>query len=282
MESATFTNAKGQSITIGPKPFKLFKIDGLGGIETDIQTEKAPFQDGETHIDTLLEPRSIPIETGIFAASKEILWQRRRQLVQLFNPKLGPGTLHYKNDLGAWEIKAISDLAPVFPSGPENQANKFQRALIQLYCPSPFLLDVVETGEEIVTWIGGISFPLKLPSAFSMAGDKIKNIINVGDVATPIKIEIFGTATNPKVKNKSTGEYIKVNRTLLADDALIITTEFGNKRVELNGQNVFNYIDSSSKFFNLQVGDNVIELTTEDVTDDVKVKISYRNRFVGV
>lgn len=62
-----------------------------------------------------------------------------------------------------------------------------------------------------------------------------------------------------------------------------ITTEFGNKRVEFNGENAFNILDlPSSKFFSLQVGDNVLELMTEDESDNVNVKVSYRNRYIGV
>ena len=121
-----------------------------------------------------------------------------------------------------------------------------------------------------------------MPTKFSTAGPRIINVVNNGDVETPIKLEITGTATNPKILKRLTGEFIKVNRTLTTDDTLVITTDFGNKRVEQNGVNVFNYIDLNSTFFSLDVGDNVIELITDDVTDNANIKITYRNRYLGV
>ena len=62
----------------------------------------------------------------------------------------------------------------------------------------------------------------------------------------------------------------------------LITTDFGNKRVEINGDNVFHWIDLNSVFWQLQAGDNIIEYTSDDEVENAKVKISYRNRYLGV
>ena len=43
---------------------------------------------------------------------------------------------------------------------------------------------------------------------------------------------------------------------MVAGDELIIDTTFGRKKVELNGQNVFNKLDFASTFFNLIKGEN--------------------------
>lgn len=282
MEKVTFINSMGQSIQLGnEEPFILTKIEGTGAVNVDIQSHKSPYQDGVSYQGNTLDPRLLSIEVMLIAEDIEEMMANRRRLLSIFNPKLGEGTLIYEIGGIKREIKAISELAPVFPDD-KNFKDTMQEGLIQLFAPNPFWMDEFETSEEIITWIGGMTFPLRLPTKFSMAGPKIVNVINDGDVETPIRLEITGTATNPKILNRSTGEYIKVNRTLLSGDALVITTEFGNKRVELNGKNVFHYIDLSSKFFNLEVEDNVIELTTEDVNDNVNVKISYYNRYLGV
>ena len=90
----------------------------------------------------------------------------------------------------------------------------------------------------------------------------------------------------PCVINHATGEFIKVERTLTTDDTLYITTEFGNKKVEIerNGvrNNAFNYIDLDSTFFQLKVGDNMIEYTTDNDLEPQSVEIRYRNRYLGV
>lgn len=282
MEKVTFINSQGFSVELGgEKPCILTKIEGTGAVNATLQTEKSYSQDGVTYIDNTLEPRSLSIEIMLLADNEKKMAEERHRLARIFNPKLGKGRIRYELGEIKREIEAIPELAPTFPYAGDFQET-MQPALIQLYCPDPFWLDVEDTIEEIVTWIGGIKFPLGLPTAFAMKGDKKINIINRGDAETPARIEFIGPATNPKVINHSVGRYIQVNRTLNAGDILIITTDFGNKRVEINGQNVFNWIDLGSTFWMLQVGDNVVEYTSDDQIEPASVKITFRNRFVGV
>jgi len=282
-ERVIFTNSQGLSVELGNEgPFILTKIEGTGAVNVDIQTQKSPYQDGVSYIGNTLEPRPLSIEVMVLAENLHEMAKHRHKLLQVFNPKLEQGKLIYQLGNIKREIKAISELAPVFPENKDFK-DTMQQGLIQLYCPDPFWLDNFEISEEITTWIGGISFPLRLPTTFAMAGPRIINIVNNGDVKTPVKIEIYGPATNPKITLRETGEFIRIKDTLTADDVVVITTEFGNKRVEKNGQNAFNILDlPDSTFFNLQVGDNVIEFTTEDVSNNANAKISYRNRYLGV
>ena len=283
MEKVTFINSRGQSVQLGnDAPFILTKIEGTGAVNIDMQSQKSPYQDGVSYLGNTLDPRPISMEIMVLGDNIEEMARHRHELLQVFNPKLGQGKLIYQLGSIKREIRAISELAPVFPDD-KNFKDTMQSGLIQLYCPNPFWMDEYETSQEIITWIGGMSFPLRLPTKFSMAGPKVINVINDGDVETPIKLEIYGPATNPKITLRETGEFLRIKRILTSDDVVTITTEFGNKRVELNGENAFNILDlPSSKFFTLDVGDNVIELTTEDVNNNANVKISYRNRYIGV
>ncbi len=283
METMTFTNSKGQSVELGNNPpFILTKIEGTGAVDVNIQSQKSPYQDGSTYLDNTLEPRPISIEVMLLANMIGEMTENRHRLLRVFNPKLGPGKLVYQLGNIKREIEAISELAPAFPDAGDFK-DTMQPGLMQLYCPSPFWLDEFETSEEIITWIGGMRFPLRLPTEFATAGDKIINVINSGDVETPIKLEICGPATKPKITKRETGEYLRIKEELTSDDVVVITTDFGNKRVELNGDNAFNILDlPDSKFFNLDIGDNVIELTTDDITNNANVKMSYRNRYIGI
>lgn len=283
MEKLTFTNNKGQSVELGNNPpFILTKIEGTGAVDVNIQSQKSPYQDGSTYLDNALEPRPISIEVMLLADTIGEMTENRHRLLKVFNPKLGPGRLVYQLGNIKREIEAISELAPVFSDAGDFK-DTMQPGLIQLYCPNPFWLDEFETSEEIITWIGGMRFPLRLPTEFATAGDKIINVINSGDVETPIKLEIYGPATKPKITKRETGEYLRIKEELTSDDVVVITTDFGNKRVELNGDNAFNILDlPDSKFFNLDIGDNVIELTTDDITNNANVKMSYRNRYIGI
>lgn len=279
-EKLIYENDRGERVEIAYSfPYFLQQILGADGVSADISSTKNVGQDGVSINNVSLQPRPLQIVGYIKENSKDLLASRRDNLLRVFSPKT-KGTLQYEYGNIKRQIRVQVDSAPTFanPFGTFEVLN----FMIDLIAPSPYWTCESDIEEEIVTWIGGLSFPLRLPTTFSTAGAKIINILNQGHVETPVKIEITGTATNPKIMNKLTGEYIKVNRTLTIDDTLVITTDFGNKRVEQNGLNAFNDIDYQSTFFSLNVGDNVIELTTDDVNDNPVVKIIYRNRYLGV
>lgn len=281
MPKLTYTNERGQSIILGDyAPLLVTRMDGLGSVQNEIQRQRAPYQDGSTVTGSTLAERELTIDGVILDPNKETY---RRQLLQAFNPKLS-GVIRYEKGSVVKEISCRTELAPAFPS---DFSKRYQLFLITLLCPNPFWLDPETETEEIVTWIGGMTFPLRLPTTFATKGPKKINIINQGDVETPAKIEFKGPATNPRITNLATGEYIQVNRTLLSTDKLIITTDFGSKRVEIEDElgvktNAFNWIDLGSSFWSLQIGDNVVEYTSDDLVEPAAVSISYRNRYVGI
>lgn len=276
MAKLTYTNIRGQSITLGDSPPLLVtKIDGLGGVQNEIQRQRAPYQDGTTVTGSTLAERELIVEGVILDPDVD---RYRRHLVQVFNPKLA-ATLRYERGAVAREIECVPELAPAFPS---DYKKRHQQFMLTLICPRPFWLDPFTQSEEIVTWIGGLTFPWVLPSKFATKGPPVINIVNKGDVETPVRIEFKGPATHPRITNTTTGDYIQVNRELLPGDVLVITTDFGAKRVEINGENAFHWIDLGSTFWQLQVGDNVIEYSSDDPVEPAAVTISYRNRYVGI
>lgn len=287
MSKVIFTNKNGQSIElINSAPFLLLTIDGLGDVDADIQTQKAPFQDGSTFIDSVLNERPIYIQAVIMADDNESLIKQRQYLASVFNPKLGEGILRYEVAGVVRELKAIADNVPAFPSGPENRGHYFQKTIINLICPSPFWVEPYFEINEMAAWIGGMEFLLTLPMLFAEQGDQ-RTITNVGDVETPVEIEFYGPATTPTISNLTTGEMIKVKKNLTADEKLIINTAFGNKSVTLVDafgveSNAFHYIDLNSTFWNLVKGDNVIKYETGSIENQAKVLIKFKNRYVGV
>ena len=70
-------------------------------------------------------------------------------------------------------------------------------------------------------------------------------------------------------------------------EKLIITTDFGNKKVIFddglgNQSNAFGLIDLNSTFFQLQVGDNEISYSADTGTTTAEVLIQWYNRFLGL
>lgn len=287
MEKLTFTNANGESITFEKKaPFLLQRIEGTGATEIEDQSQKAPYQDGETPIDSSLDPRFIPIQFALLGSDEKDVYRKRRTIQRVCNPKLGEGVLKHEHPGGINEIKTKIDSGPTFPAGKDNRGIQFQTGLLTFKCHSPFWLDSFDTSEPLEAWIGLFKFPLTFPMKFGRKGES-KILQNDGDVSTPVMIEFTGPATNPQITNKTTNEFIKVNRSLLTGETLVINTAFGNKRVDImNGDgtstNVFNWIDVNSTFFSLIPGENEIEYTADSGADSAAVKLTYRNRYVGI
>lgn len=249
-------------------------LEGFSNVESIINVMKTPNQDGNTEISDCLEARHLVILGEVKHLSRQAA---RDELIKHFNPKL-KGKLTYITE----DTKKIIYCRP--ESSPFIASTNLSTLpfIINLQANDPYWYDEVLTSEQMVNWEGGMTFPLKLPTVFSVAGEKEKNIVNVGQAETPITLEISGKATNPRIENILTGEYIKVISTLQEEDKMIITTGFGNKRVYQNSMNVSNKIDINSTFFSLNVGDNVIKFTTDDINDNANIKISYVNRYLGV
>lgn len=273
-----YKNNLGNEINLSSNPstIRLYEVVGLDGLSNNLYTSKSPNQDGITIDNTDLQDRPISLVGKIITADKEEMQRKRNILLKVFNPKFG-GIFKYK-DL---YIKCEVNTAPIF----EHTSYNILEWIIELVAPNPYL-ESLQLGEEISTWIGGLKFKFSLPFKLKQRGSTKKNIYNDGHVETPVKIYFKGPAVNPSIVSQATGEFIKVNRELTSDDTLIINTEFGNKTVEIERHgirtNAFNYIDLDSTFFNLQVGDNLIEYTTENDLTPQSVEIRYKNRYVGV
>lgn len=284
MRKITFTNSRGESVVLGDSaPFLITKLEGTGAVQVDIQMQKSPFQDGRSFRDSLLDIRTVTIEGVILEYDPVKRANFRRNLAQAFNPKLGLGVLRYEYDGGMKEIQAIADGSPVFP---DRQTIPAQRFLLTFVCPSPFWLDTYTTSREMSYLMGGFGFLLRLPTSFSTRSFR-RTFINEGDVETPVLIEFKGPAKNPTIQNNTTGEFIRVKRELGENDVLHIDTAFGNKRVEIvredgRKENAFHYLDLSSTFFQLLIGENQVEYNSNNDSTKTRVTIRFKNRYVGV
>jgi hypothetical protein len=284
MQRIIYTNAQGQSVELkSSAPFLLQSIDGLGDVDADIQTQKAPFQDGSTYIDSVLQERAISLEIVILA-DKSTLLEKRQYLASVFNPKLGKGVLRYENGETIREIEAVPDGVPAFPSGRENRGPTFQKVLVNLLCPNPFWKSPEITEEP--TFEPLFQFPFEGVFEIGIQRDK-RIIVNDGDAPAPLYIEFFGPAVNPIIINRTTGEFIKVNQTLQEGEVMKIDTTPGRKSVYFvqpdgTERNVFNWIDLNSSFFQLVVGENEIEYSADSDIQGAIVNISYRKLYNAV
>ncbi len=275
--SVVITNINGESITLGnAAPIFLESIDGVGNVGVELENQKSPNQDGLTYINNTFSSRDISLEGIIISKDNpDEVVKIRRKIQKVLNPKLGEVTITYLDK----QIKAIVESTPTFPAA--GRGFFYQKYLINLICHSPFWLDPFLESREMSYIMGGIKFNLNLPSKFSSRGFKRK-AINSGDVDTPVKIEFIGPATNPSVTNETTGEVIQVNRELVVEDVLTISTSFGEKYVRINGENAFHYIDLDSSFWSLVPGENILSYKSNNDSINTRVKVTWKNRYIGL
>lgn len=159
-EQIIYTNSQGVSIELtNDAPFLLENVEGKGEIDADIQTQKAPFQDGVTYIDSLLSERSMELKVLVIDGNHDELLRKRQYISGVFNPKLGEGWLVYINGETQKKIKCIVDGTVKILTGKENKGLIYQRVLINLLCPSPFWEDIAQTEYMLRDFTGSLTFP---------------------------------------------------------------------------------------------------------------------------
>lgn len=247
-------------------------------------------QDGCNSEDSLLDARVIKLNVTIRTKNRLKLYELRRKIMRIINPKTynqdtgkrGELLIYYTNDYKKYRIYGKVEDSAEF----NDRKNNHDIATISFYCQDPYWLDEEGQNIDIKSVSGGLKFPLTLANTFSRV-TFYKEIDNVGDVESPIQIEYTGPAKNPKITNKTTGEYIQVNMDIGEKEKLVIDTREGKETVNLITPNeikdVYNEIDLSSTFFKLIVGKNLIEYSSdiEGAKDRVTIK-DYTNKYVGV
>lgn len=130
-------------------------------------------------------------------------------------------------------------------------------------------------------WLSGSGLRWYTGSGLRWAsGAGLINAQNTGTTSASPVITIYGANQNPTITNTATGELIKINVTTSATDVIVINSgEFWS--VKLNGGNINALADSTSSFFDLQPGDNLLEFTTDNAGTGYAV-VEWYNAYLGV
>lgn len=283
-EEITFSSAGGEIEDI-----LLSHIEGIGQPSATSQKTQGIDQDGSTADDALLDNRVVSLTATIRTKNREALYKLKRQVYRIINPKTlneetgkrGELLLYYINNVKTYRIYARVEDPVEF----KERYNNHDRATISFLCVDPYWLDEEDTNMLIKSSEGGIKFPLTLSTTFAnITYQKIVN--NEGDVETPLTITFTGPATNPKILNETTGEYIQVNTTISALEKLVINTKQGEETVTkvtpYAETDAYNDINLNSTFFKLKVGKNKLVYSSDIEIAEDQVSIEFSNKYVGV
>jgi hypothetical protein len=287
VESIKFTDSKDRTYIVQGRKIESFPL--VGGEEANMIETQVWNQHGNTHINAFIEAFEGELIFIINTSSlkPDEIEKARREIVNICNPLNGIVKMTVTlNNKAIYNRDITFSNAPFFPTGFENRNEKWQKVQLLYTANNPFWY--AET--EIVESFQGVEPLFEFPFTMSPI-DKVifgqiipSNVAtNTGQVDAPIVIEINGACVNPMIENQTTGEFIKFkNLTMGANDKLIIDTTFGQKRVELNGVNIFNKLDFASTFFNLGIGDNAIDFTDETGSTTTTIHFIYKNLYITI
>lgn len=168
---------------------------------------------------------------------------------------------------------------------------KIPEFTVSLYCENPMLLSTSSYGRNIAAFIPQFALPFKCTAEKKqiMGYQKISQsvlITNDGDKAVGAEFVITATrgdVSNPIIQNETTGQYIKVVRTLSMGDILRISTIPRQKEILINGSNAITDMDRMSDLsLSIIPGDNVLEYDAADGMTNMDVRLYYTPEYLGV
>jgi hypothetical protein len=183
---------------------------------------------------------------------------------------------------------------------------------ISMYCSQPFWEDldfIVQQISEAIDmhWFtdsaaGMLYFPEQGIPLGEYDTIRTKQFYNDGDVAVGMEINIvaFDTVTNPIIYDGN-GNFFGLGKSppapksgmlrdyapsdnrfiMQAGDNVVITTHKGNKTVRLNGEMVYQHIKPQSTWLQLEAGDNVFTINSDDDSiTNMTFSLTYKRRYV--
>ena len=266
-----------------------------GAIESQRYEYKYINQIGVQITNTTLETRSIEI-TGWIVAEEPILMTRRKHTLNRFVSPLQTIRLYYKDKY----IDFVPDSTISYGTSMADNNEVISHFQITGVAPDPRFRDIVEQNVLNASYTKMFMFPLIFTDENEYGGVVfgVKNVTSVlfnihvdGDLPTGMKIKfrsLFGEVINPIITNVANQTYIKINKTLVKDEEVIINTNVGYKNIEgklasaSEYSNYFQYRDINSTWLQLEPGDNILIYDADTKIENLEVLINYNNAWLEV
>lgn len=238
---------------------------------------------------TTLGDRTVSISGWVIGDTYEELLLNKEVLNHLVNPMHSIDVI-YKD---RYKLTFKPDYSVQYSVSYEENNEVLCKFLIQGTCPDPMFTTKDRIFSLIASTTPEFRFPLIIPKTTGVImGLRKQSLVvtlsNDGDIKTGLSIEVScsGTVVNPQITNLDTQETIRVNKTLVSGEQLIISTASGEKHIKgvLNGTeyNYFKYMDFDSSWIQLQVGENRLKYTAESGISNLSVSVSFLPRYLEV
>lgn len=289
VESIEFINKKEEEdiiYLINRNQIESFPL--LGGESATTITTKVWNQHGETYIDSFMEVFQGELIFALITKNKtpKEIELARREIIEMCNPLNGTIVMKVNLNSGSSYNRDVNFVnTPIFPNGFENRNEAWQKVQLTFEANNPFWYEDIEILEDFQNVEPLFEFPFDMAATTDEItfGNVIpENVVNnTGQVEAPVIIKVYGACTNPRIDNLTTHEFIAFkNLTMTANSELTINTAFGQKSIDLDGENVFNKLDFDSTFFNLDKGINDISFSA--ATGTPIFHFIYRNLYITI
>lgn len=284
LEQISFFDADNAETVLSEGPDSLIMPGLEGRFMPDFSfiEKEVPLQPG-TRLDQVKTlPKEVVVPHFIAAANDVALRVKLRALARALNPDRGFGRLRVTDPMGGQrEVTCRYASGLDLPETKDAAGTYWKKSLLVFRCFDPYWYDtagIVETFETgaVAGWFP--MFPLRLSSSEIFADVSVDN---EGDIeAWPVWI-INGPATNPVLRNITTGKLLQLTLTLLAGETLTIDTRPGAKSITKNdGSNQFGKQVAGSSLWVLRTGPNAIRVEMAGSSQDSSVQLTYKRRWL--
>ena len=286
-----------------------FQEDGIdiGAANTEQNTYSYPYQVGVSIASTTIRTRDVSIKgyvsyTPSLADIESVNGENGRLLSEIVLQKIEAkkktlNALIIPNDyirmyIGDYYIEGKPDGTIQYGKTMQENNEYFCAFLIQIYCANPMFRKVKETISNIASSTGMFHFPWVLkPTGVILSSRKSYQLIyaeNEGNatIGGIITIEAKGEIENLELENVTTGEKIKINKTLQVGEKIIINTNDGNEKgikgtTAFSYENYYRYWDQNNKWMKFPQGLSLIGYSTENESEkyvDISIQM-YPEKF---
>ena len=127
---------------------------------------------------------------------------------------------------------------------------------------------------------GGYTYPVTYPVTYAGSTGPT-TVSNSGTTPVYPMITLTGTMTNPVITNNSTGAFLSLTP-ITTGPGDTVTIDMRQRRILLNGGNIYALKSGLSSFWSLQPGGNSISLTSSSGSDTVTATVSWRSGYMGI
>ncbi len=270
----TYENAIGKITFAFESNFWITDIDGVSSVEVDIADSRSSDQVGSSLASQSVQPRTIPIDGTIY----EPLRLNRESLISVIAP--GVASILTAIDNGqSWYLDVVPKKTPDIMPGNGEQA--FQ---MELYSPYPYWRSTA----SVATQIAGLTRLFKTPfytggkwwiSKFS--DSYFNTITNTGNVPIEFRVTFAarGELRNPELYHVGSKKRIKLNKTMVAGERIVVSTIYGERGVVAYtaggvASNGYNLLKRGAKLdMAILPGENLLRIDAEQNRENLTVQV---------